>query len=184
MSEARELADLLRERGVSRRAFLAYASWMTSLLALMDDGHDFAGAAHKVLNGLFDTAKTGFDISLGLVGVMSLWLGVMKIGERAGFLALGVDAHRAVAQEGADVLRRAAPHHVFEPLGEAVRAGELRHVEPVVGALGRQQERMLTAESPASARDDAHPALQCSHTCCVPLDEPCSSRGTRQPNTT
>ena len=34
MSEARELADLLRERGVSRRAFLAYASWMTSLLAL------------------------------------------------------------------------------------------------------------------------------------------------------
>jgi spore maturation protein SpmA len=32
----------------------------------------------RVLNGLFDTAKTGFDISLGLVGVMSLWLGVMK----------------------------------------------------------------------------------------------------------
>jgi spore maturation protein SpmA len=29
----------------------------------------------KVLTGLFDTAKTGFDISLGLVGVMSLWLG-------------------------------------------------------------------------------------------------------------
>ena len=27
----------------------------------------------KVLTGLFDTAKTGFDISLGLVGVMSLW---------------------------------------------------------------------------------------------------------------
>ena len=34
----------------------------------------------RVLTGLFDTAKTGFDISLGLVGVMSLWLGVMKIG--------------------------------------------------------------------------------------------------------
>jgi spore maturation protein SpmA len=32
---------------------------------------------------LFDTAKTGFEISLGLVGVMSLWLGIMKIGERA-----------------------------------------------------------------------------------------------------
>ena len=29
----------------------------------------------RVLTGLFDTAKTGFDISLGLVGVMSLWLG-------------------------------------------------------------------------------------------------------------
>ncbi len=42
----------------------------------------------KILTGLFDTAKTGFDISLGLVGVMSLWLGIMKIGERAGMIAL------------------------------------------------------------------------------------------------
>ena len=42
----------------------------------------------RVLNGLFDSAKTGFDISLGLVGVMSVWLGVMKIGERAGLIEL------------------------------------------------------------------------------------------------
>ncbi|NTV71287.1 MAG: hypothetical protein HGA71_14225 [Azonexaceae bacterium] len=42
----------------------------------------------RVLNGLFDTAKTGFDISLGLVGVMSLWLGIMKIGERGGLIEL------------------------------------------------------------------------------------------------
>ena len=48
----------------------------------------------RVLTGLFDTARTGFDISLGLVGVMSLWLGIMKIGERAGMIGLfarGVD---------------------------------------------------------------------------------------------
>ncbi len=38
----------------------------------------------------FDNAKTAFEIALGLTGVMSLWLGVLKIGERAGFLdALG-----------------------------------------------------------------------------------------------
>ncbi|MGB8301513.1 MAG: hypothetical protein WCE67_10740, partial [Azonexus sp.] len=42
----------------------------------------------RVLTALFDTAKTGFDISLGLVGVMSLWLGVMKIGERGGLIQL------------------------------------------------------------------------------------------------
>ena len=42
----------------------------------------------KVLTGLFDTAKTGFDISLGLVGVMSLWLGIMKVGEQAGMIRL------------------------------------------------------------------------------------------------
>ncbi|WAC74475.1 hypothetical protein OU995_07085 [Roseateles sp. SL47] len=42
----------------------------------------------QMLNGIFDTAKTGFDISLGLVGVMSLWLGIMKIGEQAGVIQL------------------------------------------------------------------------------------------------
>ena len=42
----------------------------------------------RVLNGLFDSAKTGFDISLGLIGVMSLWLGIMKIGERGGLIQL------------------------------------------------------------------------------------------------
>jgi spore maturation protein SpmA len=42
----------------------------------------------KIMTGLFDTAKTGFDISLGLVGVMCLWLGIMKIGERAGMIDL------------------------------------------------------------------------------------------------
>ena len=42
----------------------------------------------RVLTGLFDTAKTGFDISLGLVGVMSLWLGIMRIGERGGLIQL------------------------------------------------------------------------------------------------
>lgn len=40
----------------------------------------------RMLSGLFDSARTGFDISIGLVGVMSLWLGIMKIGERAGMI--------------------------------------------------------------------------------------------------
>lgn len=43
---------------------------------------------NRVLTGLFDTAKTGFDISLGLVGIMSLWLGIMKIGEKGGLITL------------------------------------------------------------------------------------------------
>ncbi|MDD3530298.1 MAG: nucleoside recognition domain-containing protein [Gallionellaceae bacterium] len=34
----------------------------------------------------FDNARTAFEIALGLTGVMCLWLGVLKIGERAGFL--------------------------------------------------------------------------------------------------
>ena len=37
----------------------------------------------RLMTAMFDAAKTGFDISLGLVGIMALWLGFMKIGERA-----------------------------------------------------------------------------------------------------
>ena len=37
-----------------------------------------------MMNSTFDSAKTAFEISLGLTGVLSLWLGVMKIGERGG----------------------------------------------------------------------------------------------------
>jgi len=37
-----------------------------------------------VVTALFDSAKTGFELSLGLTGIMSLWLGLMKIAETAG----------------------------------------------------------------------------------------------------
>ena len=33
-----------------------------------------------IMNSTFDTSKTAFEISLGLTGVLSLWLGIMKIG--------------------------------------------------------------------------------------------------------
>lgn len=39
-----------------------------------------------IMNSTFDTAKTAFEISLGLTGVLSLWLGIMKIGERGGMV--------------------------------------------------------------------------------------------------
>ncbi len=39
---------------------------------------------HDVVGSLFDSAKTGFEIALGLTGVMSLWLGLMRIGEKGG----------------------------------------------------------------------------------------------------
>ncbi len=40
----------------------------------------------NMVNSTFDMAKTGFDISLGLTGVLTLWLGIMKIGERGGII--------------------------------------------------------------------------------------------------
>lgn len=41
-----------------------------------------------MMNSTFDCAKTGFEISLGLTGVLSLWMGIMKIGEKGGLVAL------------------------------------------------------------------------------------------------
>jgi len=38
----------------------------------------------SIMNSTFDSSKTAFEISLGLTGVLSLWLGIMKIGEKGG----------------------------------------------------------------------------------------------------
>ena len=49
-------------------------------LVLMGDVEVFPA----MMNATFDTSKTAFEISLGLTGVLALWLGVMKIGEKGG----------------------------------------------------------------------------------------------------
>lgn len=40
----------------------------------------------SVMDSTFSSAKTAFEISLGLTGVLSLWMGIMKIGERGGLV--------------------------------------------------------------------------------------------------
>ncbi|WP_299761562.1 spore maturation protein [uncultured Pontibacter sp.] len=42
----------------------------------------------KLVASTFDNAKLGFEISLGLTGVMTLWLGLMKVGEKGGVVAI------------------------------------------------------------------------------------------------
>ena len=41
----------------------------------------------EIINSTFTQAKTAFEISLGLTGVLSLWMGIMKIGEKSGLIA-------------------------------------------------------------------------------------------------
>jgi spore maturation protein SpmA len=41
-----------------------------------------------MMNSTFDMAKAGFEISLGLTGVLTLWMGIMKIGEKGGIVAV------------------------------------------------------------------------------------------------
>lgn len=40
----------------------------------------------EILNSTFTSAKSGFEISLGLTGVLALWMGIMKIGEQGGVI--------------------------------------------------------------------------------------------------
>ncbi len=40
----------------------------------------------EMMNATFDMAKAGFEISLGLTGVLTLWMGIMKIGEKGGIV--------------------------------------------------------------------------------------------------
>ena len=42
----------------------------------------------QIMTAMFSLSKKAFEISLGLTGVLALWLGIMKIGERSGFIYL------------------------------------------------------------------------------------------------
>ena len=44
------------------------------------------GIFTAIMNSTFDSSKTAFEISLGLTGVLALWLGIMKVGENSGLI--------------------------------------------------------------------------------------------------
>jgi spore maturation protein SpmA len=60
------------------------------------------GVFTRIVTALFESARTGFEIALGLTGMMALWLGFMKIGERAGMID-------AFAKAASPVLRSLFP---------------------------------------------------------------------------
>lgn len=67
---------------------------------------DFFGSDPKVFPSMakatFESAKTAFEIAIGLVGTLTLWLGLMKVGERAGAIQI-------VSRALAPLLRRMFP---------------------------------------------------------------------------
>jgi len=48
----------------------------------------FTGKAADVTSASVQSAKTAVEISLGLVGVMTLWLGIMRVAEKAGLVTM------------------------------------------------------------------------------------------------
>ena len=61
-----------------------------------------AGIFQALLTAMFDGARAGFEISLGLAGIMALWLGLIRVGERAGMVEL-------LARLAGPLLRRLFP---------------------------------------------------------------------------
>lgn len=66
--------------------FFFVAAFVVALYRLLFLGDTEVFGA--MIKSTFDMSKTGFEISLGLTGVLTLWMGIMKIGERGG--AVGV----------------------------------------------------------------------------------------------
>lgn len=62
------------------------SAFAVALCKLLFLGDQTAFAA--IIEAMFGQAKTAFEISLGLSGVLALWMGLMKIGEHSGFVAL------------------------------------------------------------------------------------------------
>jgi spore maturation protein A len=58
----------------------------------------FLGTADGVTKGAVDSAKTAVDISLGLIGIMTLWLGIMRIAEASGLVTLLGRALRPISR--------------------------------------------------------------------------------------
>jgi len=62
--------------------FFAIAFLIATIQLLLGNTEAFPA----IMNSTFDNAKTAFEISIGLTGVLSLWMGIMKIGERGGLV--------------------------------------------------------------------------------------------------
>ena len=64
--------------------FLVAFTTATFKLVVLGDREVFA----LIMSAMFSLSKTAFEISLGLTGILALWLGIMRIGERSGFIQL------------------------------------------------------------------------------------------------
>ena len=58
----------------------------------------FTGKAAAVTKGAVDSAKTAVEIALGLVGIMTLWLGIMRVAEQSGLISMLGRALRPISR--------------------------------------------------------------------------------------
>jgi spore maturation protein SpmA len=66
--------------------FFFISAFITACIKLVFFGQQ--AIFSEMMAALFAMSKTAFDISIGLTGILALWLGIMRIGERSGFISL------------------------------------------------------------------------------------------------
>ncbi|MGJ0490590.1 nucleoside recognition domain-containing protein [Methylobacter sp.] len=66
--------------------FFFIAAFFTALFKLLFLGDQQVFA--QIMAAMFSLSKSAFEISIGLTGILALWLGIMRIGERSGFIQL------------------------------------------------------------------------------------------------
>ena len=82
-----------------------WASFFIIAFVLASVSALFAGDSEvfsRMVTATFEYAKMGFEISLGLTSVLCLWMGIMKIGEKAGVINL-------LAKAGAPIFGKLFP---------------------------------------------------------------------------
>lgn len=75
---------------------LNYIWFALMAIALVVAG--FNGSVAAVTQGAVNYAKTAVDIALGLIGIMTLWLGIMRVAEQAGLISLLGRALRPISR--------------------------------------------------------------------------------------
>lgn len=142
--------------------FFFIAAFIVALFKLLFFGNtEIFG---QLMTALFSLSKTAFEISLGLTGILALWLGIMRIGERSGFIELLTKGLTPLFQRlmpevpkdhpalGAIVMNMAANalglDNAATPLGiKAMK--ELQHLNPIKDTASNAQILFLVINTSA-----------------------------------
>ncbi len=109
---------------------------------------------NDLVNAVFSNAKTGFEISLGLTGALTLWMGLLKVGEKGGVVKMLGRAMSPLFEKLFPGLPRGHPAYGSIMLNIAANMLNLDNAATPVGlkAMKEMQEVNPTKESASDAQ--------------------------------
>jgi len=107
----------------------------------------------QLLTAMFDGARSGFEISLGLAGIMALWLGLMRIGEKAGMVDLLARLARPLLARLFPAVPAGHPAQGAMTLNISANLLGLDNAATPLGLTAMKELQTLNREAPGSASD-------------------------------